>query len=370
MTTDSAYMQMALCLAERALGKTAPNPAVGCVLVKDGQVVGRGWTQPGGRPHAEQVALKEAGEYTKGATLYVTLEPCPHTGETPPCSDAIIQAGIARAVIACEDPDARVSGKGIAALKAAGIEVTQGVEQAAAETLNEGFFKRIRQNQPLVSLKIAASLDGKIAARSGESQWITSEAARFFGMRLRAKHDAVMVGIGTVLADNPRLTCRLQGMEACSPIRIVMDSSLRIPMESRLIETISEAPLWIMTLDTTAAEHPGKVEALGKKGAGVFALDTEGGRVNLKTMLQALAEEGITRLMVEGGATLATAFLRDKLADYLYWFKAPTVIGKEGLPAIGALGLYMLTDALKLQPKDRWEMGRDLCEKFAVERAA
>ncbi len=231
---DARHMRHALTLSERALGSVSPNPAVGCVIVRDGIVVGRGWTQRGGRPHAEVVALRQAGHAAKGATAYVTLEPCAHIGQTPPCANALIEAGVARVVATVEDPDPRVSGRGFAMLRAAEIAVETDVLRDEAAALNAGFFLRITKKRPLVSLKLAVSADGKIARAPGGDQWITGEEARAFGHLMRARNDAILAGIETVLADDPELTCRVPGLEDRSPLRVVLDSKLRLPMASKL----------------------------------------------------------------------------------------------------------------------------------------
>lgn len=320
---DHAYMQTALSLARRGLGRTAPNPAVGCVLVKGGQIVGRGWTQPGGRPHAEAMALAQAGEAAKGATAYVTLEPCAHHGVTPPCAEALIKAGIRRCVIACSDPDPRTAGKGIMALAAAGIETITRVCEAEAQALNAGFFHRIEKDRPWVTMKLATSLDGCIATASGESQWITGEAARQHAHLLRAQHDAILTGIGTVLADDPLLTCRLPGMENRSPVRVVLDSQLRLPTESRLTGSAKDFPLWVFTL-------AGDDNGLSRAGIDVVTLPD----LAPATVLRALAERGITRLLVEAGPGVSTAFHKADAVDALYWYRAPLVIGSEGKQAL------------------------------------
>src|SRR5215475_2950035 len=246
---DAGHMAAALDLARRGLGRVWPNPAVGCVLVRQGRVVGRGWTQPGGRPHAETEALHRAGAAAKGATAYVTLEPCSHHGRTPPCADALIAAGIARAVVAMEDPDPRVSGAGLARLREAGIKVDLGLGESEAGEINAGFFLRIRERRPLITLKLAMTLDGRIATRSGESRWITGEAARARAHLLRAQHDAVMVGSGTVLADDPLLNVRLPGLGRQSPLRIVLDGRMRLSLTSALVAGARETPTWLVTLE-------------------------------------------------------------------------------------------------------------------------
>jgi len=312
-------MGLALALGERHLGRTAPNPSVGCVIVKDGIVVGRGWTQPGGRPHAEMEALARAGAAAAGATAYVTLEPCSNWGKTPPCCKGLIEAGIARVVIGCLDPDPRVDGKGIAWLREAGLEVVVGVRETEALAQNLGLYRRIRDQRPMVGVKLALSLDGRIATRTGESQWVTGEAARAFGHRLRATHDAIMVGSGTALADDPELSCRLPGLEDRSPVRVVMDRRGRLPETSRLVATAAELPL----VHVTAAD----------------------GETSLEAVLTRLAERGITRLLVEGGPRLATSFVRAGLVDRLYLFCAGCLIGGDGAAGVESLGVERLAEA-------------------------
>ncbi|MEK0081928.1 bifunctional diaminohydroxyphosphoribosylaminopyrimidine deaminase/5-amino-6-(5-phosphoribosylamino)uracil reductase RibD [Benzoatithermus flavus] len=340
--SDRRHMATALALAERGLGNVWPNPAVGCVLVKDGRIVGRGWTQPGGRPHAEREAILRAGEAARGSTAYVTLEPCAHQGRTPPCADAMIAVGIARTVIAAVDPDPRVNGRGIARLHAAGIAVEVGCLEAQAQALNAGFFARCCRGRPLVSLKLATSADGKIATATGESQWITGPEARAEGHRLRLRHDAILVGSGTALADDPLLTCRLPGLEARSPVRIVLDRRLRLAPSSRLARSARAFPVWLFTrrLDTPEAE------ALAEAGVRLFPLASEGeGAGELREVLATLAGQGITRVLVEGGAGIATAFLRERLVDRLYLFDAPLLIGADGRPAVQGLSVRRLVEA-------------------------
>src|SRR5207342_462151 len=260
---DLRFMQLALSLGRRGLGGTWPNPAVGAVVVKDGVIVGRGWTQPGGRPHAEPEALKRAGEAARGATLYVTLEPCSHFGKSPPCVDAVIAAGIARVVSAIEDPNPEVAGQGHAKLRAAGIAVDVGLNAAEAAHDHAGHFRRIRDNRPHVILKLAVSADDKIGAVGHKPVAITGEAAKTRVHLLRAQSDAILVGIGTVLADDPSLTCRRPGMEARSPVRVVLDRSLRIPGTSRLVHSARETPLWVMASDLAEAPAAAKIGAAG-----------------------------------------------------------------------------------------------------------
>ena len=338
---DRRFMAMALALAERGLGNVWPNPAVGCVLVKDGRVVGRGWTQPGGRPHGESEAIERAGEAARGSTAYVTLEPCAHHGRTPPCTDLMLAAGIARTVVAAVDPDPRVDGKGIARLRAAGVAVEVGCLEAEACRLNAGFFARMRQRRPQVALKLATSADGRIATATGDSQWITGAAARAEGHRLRLRHDAILVGSGTALADDPMLTCRLPGLEERSPVRVVLDRRLRLSPDSRLAQSAGSQPLWLFSRDTGSAA----AIAMLDRGATMFPVGDGESEEQLRRMLAILADQGITRLLVEGGAAIATAFLRAGLVDRLYLFDAPLLIGADGQPATHSLAVRRLGDA-------------------------
>ncbi len=340
---DAREMRGALALAKRGLGLVWPNPAVGCVLVRDGGVVGRGWTQPGGRPHAETEALKRAGDLARGASAYVTLEPCDHEGETGPCSRALIEAGIARAVVAIEDPDQRVAGRGVARLRDAGIELKTGVCRAEAAALNRGFFLRVAEGRPLITLKLATSLDGRIATASGDSKWITGDQARAKAHCLRASHDAVLVGSATALADDPALTCRLPGMEAWSPVRVIADGRLRLPISAEVVLTAHDVPTWVVTgRDGDSA----RIGALAAAGVQVIEVDADAsGRPEVRAMAGALADRGLTRVLLEGGGELAAAFLRAGLIDRIAWFHAPRIIGAEGLPAVAGLPGGVLSDA-------------------------
>lgn len=337
---DRRFMAMALALAERGLGNVWPNPAVGCVLVKDGRVVGRGWTQPGGRPHAESEAIGRAGEAARGSTAYVTLEPCAHHGRTPPCTDLMLTAGITRIVVAAVDPDPRVDGKGIARLRAAGVAVEVGCQEARACRLNAGFFARMLKRRPLVALKLATSADGRIATATGDSQWITGAAARAEGHRLRLRHDAILVGSGTALADDPMLTCRLPGLDERSPVRVVLDRRLRLGPDSRLAQSAGSQPLWLFTREDGSA-----AAAMLDRGATLFPVIAGAPVDQLHELLALLAEQGITRLLVEGGAAIATAFLSAGLVDRLYLFDAPLLIGADGQPATHSLAVRRLSDA-------------------------
>jgi diaminohydroxyphosphoribosylaminopyrimidine deaminase / 5-amino-6-(5-phosphoribosylamino)uracil reductase len=348
-TTDAAaddrrFMRLALSLGRRGLGRTWPNPAVGAVIVKDGVIVGRGWTQAGGRPHAEVEALRRAGQAARGATLYVTLEPCSHYGKTPPCADAVIAAGIARVVSALEDPNPEVAGEGHARLRAAGIAVEVGVGADEARRDHAGHIFRFTKGRPHVLLKLAISADGKAGAAGRKPVAITGEAARDRVHLLRAQSDAIMVGIGTVLADDPTLTCRLPGMETSSPVRVVADSTLRLPLTSRLVQSAKATPLWVLT----GMSAPKEAEmALLAHGVDVMRSPASANRLDLKDALAFLAARGITRLMVEGGPALAAAFIAADLVDQAILFHSDKIVGADGIDALDAAALATLTGRLK-----------------------
>ena len=357
-------MRSALTLAQRGLGQVWPNPSVGCVLVGNGQVVGRGWTQPGGRPHGETEALARAGDKARGATAYVTLEPCAHDGETPPCAPALVEAGIERVVIASRDPDPRVNGAGVAALEAAGVEVAEGVLKTDAEDLNIGFFHRLQTGKPMVTLKLAASLDGRIATAAGMSKWITGPGARSHGHGLRARHDAVIVGAGTVAADDPELTCRLPGMASRSPVRVILEGHRAVPLSAKVAATARETATWILTTDASEPDHRA---ALKNQGAEVHiaAADSDG-HPDLNACLELMAAQGLTRVMVEGGSTIAAAFLRAGLVDRLMWARGPQMLGGDGLAAVGDLGLGAVDGAPKFRRIETITVGDDVIETYAV----
>ena len=341
---DRRFMALALSLGRRGLGRTWPNPAVGAVIVKDGVIVGRGWTQPGGRPHAEVEALRRAGEAARGATLYVTLEPCSHHGKTPPCADAVIAAGIARVVSALEDPNPEVAGEGHGRLRAAGIVVEVGVGAETARHDHAGHIRRMRDGRPHVTLKLAISADGKAGAAGRRPVAITGEAVRKRVHLLRARSDAIMVGIGTVLADDPMLTCRLPGMAKDSPVRVVADSMLRLPVNSRLVQSAHETPFW--ALAGLAAPQDSEFILL-PLGVEVLRSPQSSGRLDLKDGLECLAAKGITRLMVEGGPTLAGAFIAADLVDEAVLFHAPKIVGSDGVDALATDAMEALTRRLK-----------------------
>lgn len=357
-------MRLALRLANRGQGQVAPNPSVGCVLVRDDRVVGRGWTQPGGRPHAEAEALAQAGSEAAGATAYVTLEPCSHHGKTPPCADALIAAGVVRVVAAMQDPDVRVDGQGLERLRAAGLAVTVGVCGELADAALEGFIRRVRDGRPLVTLKLATSIDSRIATSDGESQWITGEPARRWVHLMRARHDAILTGIGTVLADDPSLTCRLPGLDQRSPVRVVLDSRLVTPLTSALARSARDIKTMIIT--TTAASDA-SATALNAAGIEVARVaETRDGRVALEAALRALGERGITSVLVESGGLLAASFLSAGLVDRLVWFRAPLLIGGDGRAAVESLEVAALAAAPRFERIDVRAVGEDMVETYRL----
>jgi diaminohydroxyphosphoribosylaminopyrimidine deaminase / 5-amino-6-(5-phosphoribosylamino)uracil reductase len=357
---DQRFMQLALTLGRRGQGRTWPNPAVGAVVVNDGIIVGRGWTQPGGRPHAEPVALAQAGEAARGATLYVTLEPCSHVGKSPPCTDAVIAAGIKRVVSAIEDPNPEVAGQGHARLRAAGIMVDVGLCALEAARDHAGHFARVRDHRPHVMLKLAVSRDDKIAGAERKQVTITGEAAKARMHLLRAQSDAILVGIGTVLADDPILTCRLPGMEARSPVRVVLDRALRMQGNNRLVRSARATPLWVMTSDL--AEAPAAT-MLGAAGAEVIRLETTAmprSGLDLQAVLHALAGKGITRLLVEGGARVASSFVSAGLVDEFWLLRGPDNIGGDGVAALEGLPLTSLTQSPGLRIRASEKLDQDI----------
>lgn len=345
---DAAHMRAALALAARALGRTWPNPAVGCVIVRAGRVVGRGWTAPGGRPHAEAIALQRAGAAARGATVYVTLEPCAHVGRAGPCADALIAAGVARVVAAIEDPDPRTAGRGLARLRDAGVQVTCGLEAEAAKRLNAGFLLRFAAHpRSFVTLKLAASLDGRIATATGESRWITGPEARARGHALRASHDAVMIGIGTALADDPELTCRLPGCEGAQPLRIVLDSRLRLPVSGRLARSARDVGTLVIC---GPGADEGRRSALREMGVEIVATEAPAlGGAGLESCLRLIAQRGVTRVLCEGGGRVAAGLLAAGLADEVVRFTGGMAIGGDGVPAVAAFQLASLAAAPRLR---------------------
>lgn len=353
-------MALALSLGRRGHGRTWPNPAVGCLIVKDGRIVGRGWTAAGGRPHAEPQALARAGAAARGATAYVSLEPCAHHGQTPPCAGALISAGIARVVAPLQDSDPRVSGRGFAMLRAAGVEVTTGVmaDQAARDLA--GFFLRIRAGRPLVTLKLASSFDGRIATATGESQWITGPEARRVVHAMRARHDAVMVGAGTARADDPALTVRGLGMTH-QPVRIVVSRRLDLPLTGQLARTAQETPLWICH---GADADPRLLSAWSGLGARLLPCALQAGRIDPASLLLALGQAGLTSVFCEGGGALAASLLSAGLVDEVIGFTAGVMIGAEGQPALGAMGLSRLAEAPRFRLIETRPLGGDILHRW------
>jgi diaminohydroxyphosphoribosylaminopyrimidine deaminase/5-amino-6-(5-phosphoribosylamino)uracil reductase len=364
---DEAHMAAALVLARRALGTAWPNPAVGCVIVRDGLVVGRGWTQRGGRPHAEAEALRRAGTAARGATAYVSLEPCAHFGETPPCAGALVGAGVVRAVVATIDPDPRTRGRGIERLRVAGMEVVTGVGEAVARDLNRGFLLRVGEGRPMFTLKMATTLDGRIATRTGNSRWITGERARRAGHWLRATHDAILIGSETAVADDPQLSCRLPGLEGRSPLRIVADGRRRLDPGSALVKSAGARPVWVMTLPGDRGPRRRALEAAGCRVIEVAA--DAAGHPDAAAMAGAFAARGLTRVLIEGGGTLAASFLAAGLVDEVAWFHAPRIIGGDGRPAAAAFGVDAIAEAPGFIRLRTCEIGEDLMESYAREPA-
>src|SRR5882757_365494 len=342
-TADQRFMALALSLGRRGQGHTWPNPAVGAVVVRDGVIVGRGWTQAGGRPHAEPEALRRAGEAARGATLYVTLEPCSHVGKSPPCADAVIAAGIARVVTAIEDPNPLVAGQGHARLRAAGIVVDVGLGAEEAARDHAGHFRRVRDKRPHVILKLAVSSDDKIAGAGHKPTAITGEAAKTRVHLLRAQCDAILVGIGTVRADDPLLTCRLPGMAARSPVRVVLDRALRIAGDSQLVHSARQTPLWLMASELAEAPAAAKLTAAGAQVIRLAPTAAPG--LDLSAVLHALSERRITRLMVEGGSRVASSFVAADLADEIWLVRGPNAVGTDGIAALDALPLAAITQS-------------------------
>ena len=354
---DEKYMRMALCLAEKARGRTSPNPMVGAVVVKNGHVVSRGYHRKAGEPHAEAIALKRAGSAAKGATLYVTLEPCSHTNKrTPPCTPLVIQSGVKRVVIAMIDPNPRVSGGGIKTIRKSGIKLVTGVLEAEARKLNEAFIKHVTTKTPFVTLKIAQTLDGKIATASGESKWITGEEAREAGRTLRDINDAILVGINTVLKDNPSLTARIPGGR--DPIRVIVDSRLRIPLNAKVLIQKSQAKTMVATLSNVPES---KIKKLQDIGAEVLTIKSALGRVDLQDLMKKLGKKDIMNVLIEGGAELNASALKSSIVDKIVMFIAPTIMtGKDSLCSIGGISPKKIGHAIKLRNVTSCFVGQDL----------
>ena len=350
---DARFMALALSLGRRGQGRVWPNPAVGCVIVREGRILGRGWTAEGGRPHAETRALAQAGAAARGATAYVTLEPCAHHGKTPPCAEALVDAGVARVVVATGDPDPRVAGRGLEILRAAGIEVATGVLEAEARADHAGFLKRVTEGRPHVTLKLALTLDGRIATATGESQWITGPEARRAVHMMRARADAVMVGAGTVRADDPALTVRGLGVTR-QPVRVVVSRRMSIPADCTLARTAREVPVWMC--------HGPKAQPEDWIAAGAESLPctVEHGQVEVGSLLSALAGRGLTRVFCEGGGALAASLLAAEAVDELAVFSAGLAIGAEGTPGLGVMGVGRLAEAPRFRLAEQRRVGADL----------
>jgi diaminohydroxyphosphoribosylaminopyrimidine deaminase/5-amino-6-(5-phosphoribosylamino)uracil reductase len=355
-------MRAALGLAMRGLGRVWPNPAVGCLIVRDGVVVGRGRTGDGGRPHAEALALAQAGERARGATVYTTLEPCAHVGRTPPCAQALVAAGVARVVVAAEDPDPRVNGAGIAALRDAGVAVEVGCLGGEAVALNLGFFTRTTAGRPMVTLKMAASLDGRIATGTGESRWITGPRARAEVHLMRARADAVLVGAGTVRSDDPKLNVRGLGIEDAHPVRVVVSGALSLPRDGYLAQTAREVPLWLCHDDDAEEDRRAAWAELGAELIEVpFNPDAE---MDLPALLRLLGERGLTRVLCEGGGRLAAALIEADLVDEIVCYTAGVVLGEEAIPVVGGLEVEALQLAPRFRLLDVAPIGPDLRSRW------
>ncbi len=357
LNLDEMYMQRAFELAELALGRTNPNPLVGAVIVKDGEIIGEGYHHKAGTPHAEIHALRQASETACGATLYVTLEPCCHYGKTPPCTDAIIEAGLKRVVVAMKDPNPIVAGKGISRLQEAGISVQVGVLEQQARRLNEVFIKHILTGMPFVAIKTAMSIDGKIACSSGDSKWMTNEAARLHVHRLRNIYDAIMVGIGTVLIDNPRLNTRLPNEAGQDPVRVILDTYLQIPLQSNIVKTASQRTI-IFCSDQA---DPKKEKQLIDAGIEIHKLDAKNGNVPLDKALRKLYELQICSVMVEGGGEVNASLVNQRLVDKIYSFVGAKIVGGKGSPTpVGGTGIQNMNEALLLSSIEIQRFGDDL----------
>ena len=342
---DAHYMRLALRLGRRGLGRTSPNPPVGAVVVAGQTVVGRGYHHKAGMPHGEVEALRDAGAQARAATLYVTLEPCAHHGRTPPCTDAVIAAGVRRVVIGTGDPNPSVPGNGAARLRAAGIDVTMGVAQSACDELIAAFRKHVTTGLPLVTLKLAASLDGRIATATGESRWITGAASRRSVHHLRATHDAILVGAETVIHDDPELTCRLRGGR--NQLRVILDGRLRLPLSAKVLTHTETAATLVVTGQQASAAKIRQIEA---RGATVMRLPATSARVSMARLMRALGKRNVASVLIEGGATVAAAALAAHVVDRLLIFYAPKLIGGDGRPMLGPLGVRRLLQAPRLGP--------------------
>jgi len=354
--SDARFMALALALGRRGLGETWPNPSVGCVIVKDGRIIGRGRTAASGRPHAEAAALEQAGDAARGATAYVTLEPCAHPGRDESCSDKLIRAGVARVVAAVQDPFPHVDGQGFDKLRGAGIVCDTNILQAEAEASHQGFFTRVRQGRPMVTLKLAMSLDGRIATAQGESKWITGPEARARVHLMRATHDAVMIGGGTARADDPELTVRNLGINR-KPVRIVVSSDGNIPITGKLVQTANDHPTWLCHGPTLPADRAKDLEASGVK---LIACDPGDTGLNVARLLQNLGKLGLTRVFCEGGGQLAASLLAANQVDHLVTFHSGLALGAGGTPGIAALPDQPLAEVQRFRLQRHERLGPDL----------
>ena len=355
---DTAYMEMAYGLAEKARGRTSPNPLVGAVLVKDGAIVGTGFHEEAGKPHAEAIALRRAGRRARGATLYVTLEPCVHWGRTPPCADALLAAGIRRAVVSAVDPNPLVNGRGLRLLRRNGVDVRLGLLAERNLRLNEAYAKYITRRVPWVTLKAAVSADGRIAAAGGDARWITSAAARAYGHLLRGEHDALLVGIGTLLSDDPRLTVRHPAWGRKPTTRIILDPQLRFPEAARILSTLRQGP--VLVLARRDADPP-RAKALRKKGVEVVPAPAGPNGLDLVAVLAALGRREIASVLVEGGSKVFSSFLKAKLADKAVLALAPKLIGGSRAPGLWeGEGAARVRDALNLRTTAVLRVGDDI----------
>ncbi len=364
---DQAHMRVALRLAARGLGSVWPNPSVGCVIVKDNIIISRGVTGLYGRPHGEDIALKLAGDKANGATIYVTLEPCSHHGKTPPCAEAIIKSGIKRVVIAIGDPDPRVSGNGILMLKNADIKVDIGCMKDEARYIAAGFLMRINNGRPLVAIKTATTLDGYIATNKGDSKWITGDQARMAGHQLRAKYDAILIGSGTAIADDPMLNCRISGFTGRQPVRIVLDSNLNISLNSKLVKTAKQQPIWIITAVNINNNVKNHDKFMDLQELGVKILQCKLGNnnyIDIVAAIELLGKKGITRLLVEGGGKLSASLFKENIVDLIYWFRAAAIIGGDGIAAIGAYGVDNISMMQKFNLRSIKSIGLDRLEIY------
>jgi diaminohydroxyphosphoribosylaminopyrimidine deaminase/5-amino-6-(5-phosphoribosylamino)uracil reductase len=351
------FMRIALEEAAKGLGRTSPNPSVGAVLVKGGRILARGFTQPAGQAHAEVMALAAAGPRARGADLYTTLEPCNHYGRTPPCTLAILEAGVRRVITASSDPNPLVNGKGVARLRRAGVEVLTGVLEDEADRLNRSFFKTIRTRMPYVTLKAAVTLDGKLATATGDSRWVTGAPAREWVHRLRDHVDVILVGSNTVRQDDPKLTTRLPGGKGRDPVRVVVDSRLSLKPTQTVFTQRSPAKTVLATLEDPSGR---KARRFTEQGVVVWQVREKRGRVDLKALLTRIASEGLNHVLVEGGAEMYGSFLRDRLADELALFLAPKLIGSQGISWSGELGVKLMSQALQLKDATFEQLGEDL----------